>query len=61
MKIYEDSIAAHNMHTIDFALLEMMSVFYKIKCCENKFICDIGNIMFSKYSEQLKDIADNVE
>lgn len=59
MKTDEESIAAHNMHTIESALLEMMSVFYKIECCENKYICDIGNVMFSKYCEQLKDIADN--
>ena len=47
------------MQIIASALLEVISVFCKIECCENRYIRDLGDKLFQKYCEQLKDIYDN--
>lgn len=59
MRTDEELIAERNIQTIASALLEVMNVFRKIEGCENKYIRDIGDILFNKYNEQLQDIADN--
>lgn len=38
---------------------ENTEVFCKIEGCENRYIRDIGNTLFDKYGEQLKDIIEN--
>lgn len=59
MKTDEELIAEHNMKVIAAALLEVMNVFRKISGCENKYIRDLGDYLYNKYGEQLKDIANN--
>lgn len=59
MRTDEELIAEHNVQIIASALLEVMNVFRKIEGCENRYISDLGDASLHKYSEQLKDIADN--
>lgn len=59
MRTDEEMIAEHNVQIIASALLEVMNVFRKIEGCENKYIRDIGDALFDKYYDQLKDIVDN--
>ena len=59
MRTDEELIAEHNVQIIASALLEVMSVFCKVEGCENRYIRDLGNALFEKYGEQLKDIANN--
>lgn len=59
MRTDEELIAEHNVQVIASALLEVMNIFRKVEGCENRYIRDLGNELFSKYEEQLKEIADN--
>lgn len=59
MRTDEELTAERNIQIIASALLEVMNVFRKIEGCENKYIRDIGDMLFNKYNEQLQDIADN--
>jgi hypothetical protein len=59
MRTDEELIAEHNMQIIAAALLEVMDTFRKVEGCENRYIRDLGDDLLRKYSEQLKDIADN--
>lgn len=59
MRTDEELIAEHNIQILAAALIEVIGVFCKIEGCENRYIRDIGNTLFDKYGEQLKDIIEN--
>lgn len=59
MRTDEELIAEHNIQIVASTLLEVINIFCKIEGCENRYIRDLGNSLFVKYGDQLKDIADN--
>jgi len=59
MRTDEELIAEHNIQVIASVLLEVINVFCKVEGCENRYIRDLGDALFHKYGEQLKDIIDN--
>ena len=59
MRIDEELITEHNVQILANALLDTIAVFCKVEGCENRYIRDLGNALFEKYGEQLKDIVDN--
>jgi len=59
MRTDEELIAEHNMQVIASALLEVINVLCNVYGCENSYIRELGDVLFNKYGEQLKDIVDN--
>lgn len=59
MRTDEELISERNIQTISSVLLEVINIFRKVEGCENRYIRDLGDALFAKYGELLKDIADN--
>ena len=54
MRTDEELITEHNMKIIASALLDTINAICKIEGCDDSIKC-----LLTKYSDQLKDIADN--